>query len=67
MRLCRWMAIAAMVGSAAWAQTEPSPLTDRERLLLDKIAALEARLSALEKRLEPEKGVASAVRSGPRR
>lgn len=53
MRFCRWVAIAAMVGSACSAQTE-SPLTERERFLLEKIAALEARLSALEKRLEPE-------------
>lgn len=54
MRLFRWVAVAMMAGIGSPAQTAP-PLTEREQMLLEKIAALEARLSALEKRLEPEK------------
>lgn len=40
-----------MVCSVGLAQSNSAPLTDREKLLLERVAALEARLSALEGKL----------------
>lgn len=55
----KFLAIAALaahvlvLSPAVLAQAGPNSLTGREQLLIDRIAALEARLAALEKRTEP--------------
>lgn len=50
LRIAALAANTLFLSSALVAQSSAQPLTDREKMLLDKIAALEARLTALEKR-----------------
>ncbi len=59
--LLAWSLASAMQASA---QAE-APLSAREKLLLDRIAALEERLTVLEKRLAPETERAMAERASP--
>ncbi len=62
MHKCRILsALIFLVASSSWGQPPAEPFTERERVLLDRLARMEQRLAAVEKRLAEQSAPAPAV------